>query len=194
MDNDTDRYCRLCGYNLRGLSGDSVRCPECGKLNPPCTRYAVVSHFWRFGLHFSVLDDARRRVFGFRARQFTLGRNFDLTDARGETLLRVVQRHTAATISFKIMRDGQPVGIIMPRGTSIRRHRFELDQPDNPGVECVCAGRRWEVRREGEFVAEVNKPWFAWLYSGQQVEIAQPEDTPLILATILAIRTVLGRA
>lgn len=26
-----DLYCLTCGYNLRGLSGDPVRCPECGQ-------------------------------------------------------------------------------------------------------------------------------------------------------------------
>ena len=26
-------YCLQCGYNLRGLSGDPVRCPECGEKN-----------------------------------------------------------------------------------------------------------------------------------------------------------------
>lgn len=31
---DFDVYCLECGYNLRGLSGDPVRCPECGYDNP----------------------------------------------------------------------------------------------------------------------------------------------------------------
>jgi len=31
---DRDLYCLECGYNLRGLSGDPVRCPECGFHNP----------------------------------------------------------------------------------------------------------------------------------------------------------------
>lgn len=31
---DRDLYCLTCGYNLRGLSGDPVRCPECGHFNP----------------------------------------------------------------------------------------------------------------------------------------------------------------
>jgi hypothetical protein len=31
---DADVYCLGCGYNLRGLSGDPVRCPECAYLNP----------------------------------------------------------------------------------------------------------------------------------------------------------------
>jgi hypothetical protein len=31
---DADLYCLACGYNLRGLSGDPRRCPECGHLNP----------------------------------------------------------------------------------------------------------------------------------------------------------------
>lgn len=31
---DVDLYCLECGYNLRGLSGDPRRCPECGHLNP----------------------------------------------------------------------------------------------------------------------------------------------------------------
>lgn len=30
---DEDLYCLTCGYNLRGLSGDPVRCPECGGYN-----------------------------------------------------------------------------------------------------------------------------------------------------------------
>ncbi|MDO8628955.1 MAG: hypothetical protein Q7R41_00540 [Phycisphaerales bacterium] len=30
---DQDLYCLTCGYNLRGLSGDPVRCPECGSPN-----------------------------------------------------------------------------------------------------------------------------------------------------------------
>lgn len=30
----TDLFCLNCGYNLRGLSGDPVRCPECAFLNP----------------------------------------------------------------------------------------------------------------------------------------------------------------
>lgn len=32
--NGIDLYCLECGYNLRGLSGDPRRCPECGHLNP----------------------------------------------------------------------------------------------------------------------------------------------------------------
>jgi len=31
---DIDLYCLHCDYNLRGLSGDPRRCPECGNLNP----------------------------------------------------------------------------------------------------------------------------------------------------------------
>ncbi len=31
---DHDVFCLKCAYNLRGLSGDPVRCPECGNLNP----------------------------------------------------------------------------------------------------------------------------------------------------------------
>ncbi len=30
---DEDLYCLSCGYNLRGLTGDPVRCPECGEFN-----------------------------------------------------------------------------------------------------------------------------------------------------------------
>src|SRR5262245_5051728 len=30
---DRDLFCVHCGYNLRGLSGDPVRCPECGFHN-----------------------------------------------------------------------------------------------------------------------------------------------------------------
>jgi hypothetical protein len=29
-----DLFCLECGYNLRGLHGDPVRCPECGYDNP----------------------------------------------------------------------------------------------------------------------------------------------------------------
>jgi len=29
-----DLFCLSCAYNLRGLSGDPIRCPECGTENP----------------------------------------------------------------------------------------------------------------------------------------------------------------
>jgi hypothetical protein len=32
-DEDADVYCLKCGYNLRGLSGDPRRCPECFGVN-----------------------------------------------------------------------------------------------------------------------------------------------------------------
>ncbi|MBL8878821.1 MAG: hypothetical protein JNG88_06835 [Phycisphaerales bacterium] len=31
---DQEFYCLECGYNLRGLTGDPIRCPECGRENP----------------------------------------------------------------------------------------------------------------------------------------------------------------
>jgi hypothetical protein len=31
---DRDLHCSACGYNLRGLSGDPVACPECGADTP----------------------------------------------------------------------------------------------------------------------------------------------------------------
>jgi len=32
--NQRDLYCPGCGYNLRGLPGEPVRCPECGRMCP----------------------------------------------------------------------------------------------------------------------------------------------------------------
>ena len=29
-----DLYCLGCGYSLRGLPGEQIRCPECGEMNP----------------------------------------------------------------------------------------------------------------------------------------------------------------
>jgi len=34
LPEDANLYCLNCGYNLRGLSGDPRRCPECGHMNP----------------------------------------------------------------------------------------------------------------------------------------------------------------
>ena len=31
---EEDLYCLGCGYSLRGLTGEQIRCPECGEVNP----------------------------------------------------------------------------------------------------------------------------------------------------------------
>jgi hypothetical protein len=44
---DEDIYCLTCGYNLRGLYGDPVRCPECGEWNNLGTVRIPAKHIQR---------------------------------------------------------------------------------------------------------------------------------------------------
>lgn len=47
---DEDLYCLTCGYNLRGLYGDPVRCPECGDSND-LGQITIPAVFIRRALH-----------------------------------------------------------------------------------------------------------------------------------------------
>jgi hypothetical protein len=47
---DEDLFCLDCGYNLRGLRGDPLRCPECGRLNDLGT-VAIPAPLIRTALH-----------------------------------------------------------------------------------------------------------------------------------------------
>jgi hypothetical protein len=92
---EEDLYCLSCGYNVRGLTGNPVRCPECGDENEraalrlpaplikaalrkmetvptACVGTAVIGYlFGSMGLLIWLLEE--RRVLGTRAGPFVLG-------------------------------------------------------------------------------------------------------------------------
>lgn len=92
---DEDLYCLSCGYNVRGLTGDPVRCPECGDSNDRaalrlpapliqavlrkmetaptlCVGAAIIGYLLG-GMALLVWILEGRRIFGTRAGPFMVG-------------------------------------------------------------------------------------------------------------------------
>jgi hypothetical protein len=54
---DRDSRCMQCGYNLRGLFGDPVRCPECGHANGRAELQALMERVAVWRQHWSRIHN-----------------------------------------------------------------------------------------------------------------------------------------
>jgi hypothetical protein len=185
---DVSWYCVRCGYNLRGLAGAAVRCPECGKLNARMQRF--VAH--------PFLPIVRR---GFRIRQASGWRAFDAVAPRsaprqqplsfrnreGMELMLIRPRAEAATRTWDLVRGERILATVAQRQATARSsYEIAIAGPPRRTADIVGHGSRVVIRAGSALLATAGRMPESSLRL-HQVEMATREDMALLLAALVAV-------
>jgi len=84
--------------------------------------------------------------------------------------------------------DGSRMGLIRKALITPLRERFEVEVPGRPELKVrgSILDHEYEVKREGDKVAEVSKKWLR-MRDTYGIEVAPGEDTVLFLAIAVAL-------
>jgi uncharacterized protein YxjI len=142
-----------------------------------------------FGDDFWIEDEAGERVFRVDGKALRLRKTLKLEDLDGNELCKIQERRLRVRDTMEIEApDGSRMGLIQKALITPLRERFEVEVPGRPELKVRgnILDHEYEVKREGDKVAEVSKKWLR-MRDTYGIEVAPGEDDVLILAVGVAL-------
>jgi uncharacterized protein YxjI len=142
-----------------------------------------------FGDDFWIEDEAGERVFRVDGKALRLRKTLKLEDLDGNEVCKIQERRLRVRDTMEIEApDGSRMGLIQKALITPLRERFEVEVPGRPELKVRgnILGHEYEVKREGDKVAEVSKKWLR-MRDTYGIEVATGEDDVLILAVAVAL-------
>jgi uncharacterized protein YxjI len=142
-----------------------------------------------FGDDFWIEDEAGERVFRVDGKALRLRKTLKLEDLDGNELCKIQERRLRVRDTMEIEApDGSRMGLIQKALITPLRERFEVEVPGRPELKVRgnILDHEYEVKREGDKVAEVSKKWLR-MRDTYGIEVAPGEDDVLILAVAVAL-------
>ncbi len=182
------RLCYQCGYDLRGLPSETVRCPECGTPNPAFNRYTVRRRIFTWGYHFDILDAARACRYLVRSAQVSLLRHeIRILDVDRTVLARVREQPLAVSLTFHLLRDDQPTVAVRKRMLSVRPEYsvFDIEAPEQRLTTVATQQGHRIMDGETPVAVLIRRRWAMW--DMFDLAIAAGADELLCLAAALVM-------
>jgi len=157
--------------------------------------YVIRARLFSIGDDFDITDDDGQVVYHVDGKVFTLRNQLVIEDPDGREVA-TVERHLVA------LRPTYAVSIGGERAADVRKHfftpfrdRFTIDIPGPGDLEVTgdLLDHEFTIERDGEQVARVSKRWFS-LRDTYGVQVAEGENHLLVLASVLAVDLALARA
>jgi uncharacterized protein YxjI len=187
-DQDVDRFCLRCAYNLRGLAGDPVRCPECGTPNLHMARFFAGQYSSLWGQRYRVRDATDEPVFEIRQVPLRLTREFALSAPDGREEVRIRRRLRLWNPIYDILRNRVRVATLSARAFGTSRQAFCVEVGE--GTKGHLDGERTLSEctiRRGEIIVATSRLKHFSLRDTYDIDIALGEDVPVLLGVLLVI-------
>lgn len=184
------RTCLQCQYNLRGLPHDTVRCPECGTLNPLFTRYTFRRRLFSWGYDYTILDRHGAELYLVRtARASLLRRQFVIRDLDRQELATVREQPLAVSLTYYILRPEHGTAVVRQRRLSVRPQYkvFEIEHADEALTTLATTRGHRILDGEEPRAVILRRHWPMWVMF--DVDVAEGADTILMLAAAIVIQT-----
>jgi len=157
------------------------------KRGPEGTRYTMREKMFSIGDDFWIEQDGER-AFKVNGKAFRLRDTFVLESPSGEALFTIQERKLSVRDKMAIERDGKPVATIKKALITPLRERYsiEVEGGDNMEAKGNIVDHEFEIKRDGDKVAEISKRWFR-MRDTYGIEITPDVDDALVLACTVCI-------
>ena len=139
-----------------------------------------------------VYDETQTPVFQVESGLFTLGRQMHIYDMNGAERAQVNQKPFSIPPRFEVLIGGEMQAEIRRKFTFFRPE-YEIEGTDWHVDGEVFAHDYSITNSSGTMVAQIHKAWLSW-GDAYEVDIYQDYSEILVLATVLAIDTLLDQA
>jgi uncharacterized protein YxjI len=156
--------------------------------------YVIRARFFSIGDDFDITDDDGRVVYHVDGKVFTLRNRLVIEDPEGREVAAVERQLVALRPTYAITIGGEKAADVRKHFFTPFRDRFTIDIPGPGDLEVTgdLLDHEFTVQRDGEEVAWVSKRWFS-LRDTYGVQVADAEDALLVLASVLAVDLALAR-
>jgi uncharacterized protein YxjI len=154
---------------------------------PEGTRYTMREKMFSIGDDFWIERDGER-AFKVDGKALRIRDTFVLEAPSGEELYTIQERKLSVRDKMAIEHGGQPVATIKKALISPLRERYSIEVANGENMEAKgnIVDHEFEIRRDGDKVAEISKRWFR-VRDTYGVEVAPGQDDALILACTVCI-------
>jgi uncharacterized protein YxjI len=151
-------------------------------------RYIMRKQLFAIGDDYWVEDESGQRVFRVDGKVLRIRQTFVLEDSSGAEMATIRKKLVSVRDTMDVEFEGKVLARVRRAMFSPFRQRFHVDVAGEP--EMVVQGNitdhEYEVRRDGETVAEISKRWFS-LRDTYAVDVAPDENVALVLALTVAV-------
>jgi uncharacterized protein YxjI len=162
----------------------------------PQTRgmYVIRARFFSIGDDFDITDDDGQVVYHVDGKVFTLRNRLVIEDPDGREVAAVERHLVALRPTYAVTIGGEKAADVRKHFFTPFRDRFTVDIPGPGDLEVTgdLLDHEFTVERDGEQVAAVSKRWFS-LRDTYGIQVAEGEDHLLVLASVLAVDLALAR-
>lgn len=151
-------------------------------------RYLIRERFFRFGDDSTITDESGNAVLQVDGKVITLRDRLVLRNPAGQEVAEVQRKLIALRPTYEIKIKGGETATVRKHFFTPFRDRFTIDipGPDDFELSGNLLDHEFKIRRGGQVVATASKRWFS-IRDTYAVEIADGQDTLLILASVLAL-------
>jgi uncharacterized protein YxjI len=155
---------------------------------PAGTRYTMREKLFAIGDDFWIENDAGEKTFKVNGKALRVRDTFVLEDREGAELLTIQEKKLSIRDKMSIEHDGKTVATIKKALVTPLRDRYSIEVEDGEDLEAKgnIVDHEYEIKRNGDKVAEVSKRWFR-VRDTYGIEVAADQDDALILACTVAI-------
>ena len=156
--------------------------------------YVIRARFFSIGDDFDITDDTGRVAYHVDGKAFSLRNRLVIEDPDGQEVATVERHLVALRPTYAVTIGGEKAADVRKHLFTPFRDKFTVDIPGPGDLEVTghLLDHEFRIERDGDQVAAVSKRWFS-LRDTYGVQVAEGEDHLLVLASVLAVELALDR-